>query len=296
MPHFAIVIALLFLSVASPVQAGLTIEPGQLYATSGMAITQYDARGERLAMMAITEGELRGIAVFGGDRLLVVQSRFPPALSRLLTIAPGEGIIDSREFSGSTAGNISLGKIHVTRDGAILVATGSAVLRLATPSAPPEVFLPGGFDVAELPDGTLVVAEDYALAHYAPDGTLLGRQGATLSPTGARQTLFTNLRGVHWSDSHQRLYATMLGSSGDFFRLIAMTAEFVEQQKVSHAYADDIAEGMDAQLVVGSRTLAPTYYDSELRLLRSVAGQAAQFVAVHRLPGPIMANGFEATP
>lgn len=277
-----------------PSKAELSIAYGHLYATSGETITQYSDTGAPVAMLMLPEGTLRGIAVYGHDRLLVVQSRNSPALPRLLTVDRNGEVIARRDLPGGISGNISSGKIHVTRSGAILIATASAVLRLATPDAFPESFLPGGYDVTELPDGSLVVAEEYTLARYSPDGTFIGEVSGSVNASGAPATRFTNLRGVHWSDQHQTLYATMLGHSGDTFRIIAMSAVgYVELRKVSHHYADDLIDAAGGDLAVGSRTLAPSFYDSALRLRGAVSGPAAHFVAAVQRPIAIMANGFE---
>jgi len=289
-----LVLVVAMLCLAADATAGLARMHGHIYASRDATITQYDQQGERVAQITVAGGDLRGIA-FYGDRLLAVQNRLPPQLSRLLIIDPANGdIISSRDIPGPTNWNMSSGKIHVARDGRILVATMTGIFRLDTPTGVPERFLDAGYDVTELRDGSFLVAEDYGLARYSASGLLIEEAGRTVNEAGVERTLFTNLRGVHWSEPTSTIYVTMLGSSGDPFQIISLRPSgYVETLKTSHNYADDLADGAGDFLAVGSRTLAPAIVDPRLRVVRSVNGPAALFITTFRLPDPIFSASFD---
>jgi hypothetical protein len=266
------------------------LDPALHYSTSESAINAYDDTGALVDSLPYGDGELRGAVIGPDDRMHVAQlSSQPPHGAYVDTLDPTGRRIARRWIDAPIAGNISYGKLAYARDARLLyLATGHGVFEIkpeARAGAVRRLTGKGAYGVDVLPDGNLLVANDYALAVHSPDGALLSEFTDIDDPDGLAGTSnpwLVNVRGVAYSDATDRTYVTMLGYTGFYSRLLAFDGTSNRLVGVTTWHGNDIHVDDAGNLLVGSGTQAPAWFSPELDMLGQLDGPPARFVAGFR--------------
>jgi hypothetical protein len=255
-------VALAF-SVALPLAANAAHPfAGDYYSSYASVLTQYAPNGAFVRNMATGDptGESRGIA-FGPDGLYVVLSRSGAPSSVEVIDAQGT-VLRTYSFAGWTGGLVTSGNIRFApgkevfyvsaQDGIYCFPTyGTLGSRLITQSTT---------DVAVKPNGNLLVADDYSITQYTPDGVKLNTITTIADPhgLGPGDAWLVDVRGVAYDPRTDTTFVTMLGYTGFYDQLLALKGTTNELKGLtSYWYGNEMDVTADGHLLVGSWTQAP---------------------------------------
>lgn len=298
MKTFTIFILAMVLCCVFPVQGNADFVDGNYFSTdiNSTQIQEYDSNGNHVGTISPTLGSneiLRGTA-FGKDGLLYAVAPSHSGPARVISLDSSGNILDSYHFTSFTGGNVSYGKMAFGNNGKFYVTSGVGVVEFTVGDTTSANLInsSGGFDIDILPNGNLLVAEDYAIKELAPNGTVV-RTINLSDPYGnaaGASVGFTNLRGLAYDAIDDVIYATHLGHTGFNFRLMKLEAS--TGYLLDHEYfwyGDEISLGADGTLAVASRTQNPGFFNQDLAYLGSFGdGDGRYFISQYQaVPEPL---------
>src|SRR5207247_8296695 len=125
------------------------------------------------------------------------------------------------------------------------------------------------FDVKLMPDGNLLVVSAYYLDEITPDRTVVRHFPG----------YFVDARGVEYDPATDKLFVTELGYSDFYFRLIRFNWTTGGMEASTYFwYGDDIFLTDSGRLLVGSRTMTPTFFTENLSQVGTLGGGQQMFV------------------
>ncbi|MEX2142135.1 MAG: hypothetical protein WD894_22905 [Pirellulales bacterium] len=261
-----------------------------LYAINGdsRTVNEHDTSGRLLRSFTVEAPDsLRGIAV-GPDGLLYASYSLYESFGVVAFDATGE-IHETYTYAGYWLGLKTFGaagRIAFDRKGHFYVDgfqfeigrpdSGRMVSALRT-------------DVEILPNGNLLLADDYGLYEVTPSGTTVrtissfGTDGFANIGTGG----FAHIRGVEYDQERNHIYVTMLGyysANWDFthriLKLDGTTGALLNNTR--YPYPVDLFLTDDRRLLVGSWEGPAAIFDLELNQIGTFAGGPRQFVTQSR--------------
>jgi hypothetical protein len=260
-----------------PAVQAQVINYGDIYTSnSGAEFKRYTSDGSFVSSHSILQAYgsgVRGMA-YGGDGLMYVT--VSNGLSGYNVVALDAAGSVQRAFSGPdyVTGNISYGKIAFANNGQFFVAGQNNLRRFTLGDSSGTVVYSANqvFDATALPSGNLLVLSAYLLQEITTDGTIV-----RTIPTGIS---LGDARGVAYNPATDDIYVTMLGYTGQSFRVLRLDGQTGAVEKnVFFWYADDLTLTTDNRLLVGSRTQNPGVFDLDLNQIGTLAGGAQIFVS-----------------
>ena len=171
------------------------------------------------------------------------------------------------------AGNLSYGKIAFANNGQFFVAGGDTLRRFNVGSQFGNLVYTNNqvFDVTPTPSGSLLVLSAYQLQEITTSGTVIRTINSSVGLGDAR--------GVAYNPATDKIYVTMLGYTGEFFRIMRLNGQtgVVEKNEI-YTYADDLFLTNDNRLLVGSRTVDTGIFDLDLNQTGTLTGGPQMFV------------------
>lgn len=258
--------------------------PGDTYTSdySSRTINHYDASGKFVDSLVVPSSygsEVRGLA-FGQDHLLYAVTS---SGSNFHVIALDQAGHVQHTYSGPgyVGGNISSGKITFGADGRFYVAAANNLVEFKTGTPTGKVIHTDNqvFDSALLPSGHVLELSAYGIDELTADGAFVRAINSS--------TWLVDARGIAYDAATNDIYVSMLGYSGEFFRLMRLDGTTGKVEKdVNFWYADDLYLTKDDRLLVGSRTLAPEFFDLDLNPLGALGTKQQMFVTQTAVPEP----------
>jgi hypothetical protein len=218
-----------------------------------------------------------GLTVGPDGLLYTIVSRSADPFSGYNVVA-FDGVGTVREtYSDPSIGD----KIAFAQNGQFFVAGGSNLVQFTPGSATGTVIYTDNqvVDVKGLPSGNLLVLSAYKLEEITTSGAPVRSINPNI-PIG-------DGRGVEFNPATNDIYVTMLGYTGQQFQLMKLdgTTGLVENQ-VTYTYGNDLVLTSDSRLIVGSSTLAPGIFDTNLNQLGTLNGGLQVFVTQAPVPEP----------
>ncbi len=268
---------------------------GDIYTSDSFSntINHYSSSGSYFDSFTLdsTYGSgLKGID-FGANGLLYVVSITSGGFG--VTTIDNSGVaVTIASGSDYVRGNLSYGKIDVADDGSFYVAGQNNLTAFAPGHSIGKVIYSANqiYDVEIMPSGNLLVLSAYELKEITPSGAVVRNLSTSIRLVDAR--------GLEYDPKTNSIYVTMLGYSGQFFRLMKIdgdTGEVVRNE--GFWYGDDLFLTSLGTLLVGSRTQSPGVFDENLHQLGSLEGPDRMFVTqmVSSVPEPAMVVLFGTT-
>jgi hypothetical protein len=276
---FPFILLVVLLAVLQSTQAELTFVPGHYYTSNYFSntITQYNSAGDVVGSLTLPSSygrEVRGLT-FGRDNLLYATVVTDSGFSVLALNSAGV-IQQAYEGDVYVAGNLSFGKITI--DGQYLYVAGQDQLTrflLGNPSSGTPIYTNNQvFDVDPLPNGNLLVASAYEIQEITNTGAVV--RTIRLIGNGG---YFTDIRGIEYNPVTHDLFVTELGHTGFFFQIMRLEAiSGLLLDSTTFTYADDLFLTASGQLLVGSSTENPAFYDQDLNFHGMLHGEPQMFV------------------
>lgn len=262
------------------VRAQITFVTGDYYTSNyfSRTITQYDSSGAVVGSITLPTSygeEVRGLA-FGPDNLLYATLARGTDGFAVLALDSSGAIQQAYTGSVYVAGNLSFGKIAI--DGSYLFVAGQDVLTrflLGDPNSGTAIYTNNQvFDVKPLPSGNLFVASAYTIQEITSGGTVI----RTIPLVGDGNS-FTDIRGIEFNPATNDLFVTELGHTNFFFQVMRLDAATgMLEKNTTFTYADDMFLTSSGQLLVGSRTETPGFFDQDLNQVGALQGDQQMFV------------------
>lgn len=259
---------------------------GDTYTTNyfSNAILHYNAAGALVDSMNVSTSygnDLRGIA-FGPDGLLyAVAVQDGISGFRVLALDQSGGVRKVYSGPGYVGGNLSYGKITFGANGDFYVGGPSGLTEFRPGLSAGTVVYDGGdvFDATTLPSGDVLTLSGDSIQELKPDGQYV----RSIVPN----TFLVDVRGIAYDAKTNEIFLTMLGDSDGFFQLMRLNGTTGKIEKsTTFWYGDDMLLTADDRLLVGSRELAPEFFDLNLDPLGSLGSQQQMFVAQMPIPEP----------
>jgi hypothetical protein len=256
-------VALAF-SVALPLAANAAHPfAGDYYSSYGSTLTQYTPNGTFVRDLTTGDAssDTRGIA-FGPGGLYVVLSRVWTPSSVEVLDAQGN-VLKTYAFAGWTGGLVTSGNIRFAPGKDVFyVSAQDGVYRFPTQGTQGTKFIDqSSTDVAVMPDGDLLVADDYSITRYTADGVQVGTSIGTISDPlglGPANAFLVDVRGIAYDPRTDTTFVTMLGYSDFYFQLLALKGTTNELKGLTtYWYGNEMDVTADGHLLVGSWTQAP---------------------------------------
>jgi|GEM_PF-7000161 len=126
------------------------------------------------------------------------------------------------------------------------------------------------YDMKILPSGNLMVLSAYGLNEATTTGSLVRSIDTSIRLVYAR--------GLEFDPATNSLYITMIGFSGQFFRLMRVDATTGQVEvNESYGYGDDLFLTSDSRLLVGSRTQVGDIFDTDLNQVGGLSSIGEMF-------------------
>lgn len=256
------------------VHAQFSFVPGHYYSAnySSRTITQYDSSGAVVGSFTVPSelaDEVRGLA-FGPDGLLYITAAWGSGFN---VLAYDESRTLRQLYPGNVYvhGNLSYGKLAV--DNRYIYVAGQNQLtrfEIGDPSSGAPIYYHNQvFDVDLMPNGNVLVLSAYYLDEITPSGSLVRQFPAR----------FTDARGVEYDPATDKLFVTHLGHTGFYFQVMRFNwTTGVMEASTYFWYGDDIFLTDSGMLLVGSRTMPPTFFTQDLTPVGTLAGGQQMFV------------------
>jgi len=267
--------------------AGFSFVPGDYYTSNyfSLTITQYDPTGNVVGSLTLSPtlgNDVRGIA-FGPDNLLYATLTRGSNGFAVLALDSAGNVHQTYTGPVYVFGNISFGKIAVDSQYLYVAGQDSLVrFTLSYPSSITYIYTNNQvFDVKPLPSGNLIVASAYQIDEITNSGMFV----RTIPMIGG-DNRFVDVRGVEYDPARDNLFVTELGESGFFFQLIRLngtTGNF--ENSTTFVYGDDMFLTSSGELLVGSRSQNPEFFDENLNPLGMLHGGQQMFVTQYN-PAP----------
>lgn len=239
---------------------------GFYYSSNGTTVAQYTTEGSfvRTIAQADSSGEPRGVAKGPGGMYLVRSNAFTPSV---VQVVDGHGAVTrTYSFDGWTGGMVTSGNVRFSpAKDYFYVAAQNGVYRFPVNGSEGILFISrmnwaDVCDVAVMPNGDLLVVEDYAFAHYTAEGTLRRtfdriKDPLHLAPPNAS---LSDVRGVAYDAATDTTFVTMLGYTDFYFQLLAFEGTSnVLKGRTSFVYGAGLDVTPQGTLLVGSWTQNP---------------------------------------
>lgn len=276
--------------VSQSAAAAFALVPGNVYTadSSTNTILQVDSTGVELGSLTVP-GALDGVRgmAFGADGTMYVVVPAPGGFKVLLLNAKGNV---RGEYTGTSyiGGNLSYGKIAVSGNRFYVAGANNLVAFDRNVAAGAIIYQTNqAYDVDVLPSGNLLLASAYQIDELNTAGQLVRQVPISTS-------ILTDVRGVQYNTATNKIYATMLGHTNFFFRLMRFDATSgALEQNITFNYADDITYLANGNLLVGSRTQSPTIFTPDLTFVSTLNAVQRMFVATMPEPTIMFQDGME---
>jgi hypothetical protein len=282
----ALSIALLLLAFAVEIAKGaITFTPGHIYASNydSRTISEYASNGLFLGSLTLPPSagdEVRGMA-FGPDGLLY--ATVVRGLGGAVLALQSDGAIQQTyPFNTYVNGNLSHGKLAVNSTNIYVGGQELWRFQIGNPASGTAIYTKRSvFDVEILPSGNLFVAWGDEVHEITSAGVFVREVG---------NVSFTDIRGLEYDSSTNKLFVTHLGHTNFFDRLMRIDATSgTLESNTSFHYADDLFLTMSGELIVGSRTQIPRFYSQAL-VQGAPIGSSQQMFVTQFVPEPNTIN------
>jgi len=262
-----------------PGESDADFAPGHYFDSTSTAIQEFTPSGAQVGAITIqglSNPNIRGLA-FGPDGYLYAVDNLGLQGYEVLALDSKGAVHQTYRGSDYIGGNISLGKIAFDATGHFYVGDGSGLSQftVGNPNSGSLIYSSptnGIFGIKSLPNGDLLVTTASEIYELTTSGSVVRQIG------GSGQ--FVDLRGIAYDPGANVIFATMLGSTGDFFQLMKLNPSTgALLASTTFIYGDDITLTGDGRLLVGSRTQSPGIFDRNLNLVGQLPGGPALFVA-----------------
>lgn len=303
--HIGLAASLLAASFAAN---AFSFDQDSYYASSGRTISQFSANGTLLDTVTPTGPtslgtETRGIA-FGGDGLMYVvraDDVWNNSGHAGVDVMNASGqVLRSYALDTGVSGNIAMGNIAFAGDGHTFYVAGyGGVYQFdsQTTDAGHKIINDTGYDLAVMPNGDLILGQEYSIARYTTGGTLVSSFGnlqdpqhLTASFNDSTDISLTNVRGIAYDASTDTTYVSMLGYSGGSrtqmsFKIMALDG-FSDTLKgiTTYTYAEDLYAPGNGQLMAGSWAMPPGVFDANLQASKPLGDHDILFVTAMPVP------------
>lgn len=245
-------------------------------------INHYDASGKFVDSMIVPSNygsQVKGLT-FGNDGLLYAVTVQNSGFGVIALDQAGH-VEHSYTGPGYIGSNLSYGKITFGANGNFYVAAADSLVEFTPGSSTGKVISQSYeyVDSALMPSGDLLTLSAYGIKEVTATGSFV----RSINPN----IMLTDARGIAYDASTNDIYVSMIGDTSDLFRLLRIDGTTGKVEKnVSFWYADDLYLTSDDRLLVGSRTLAPEFFDLDLNPLSSLGTQQQMFVTMDAVPEP----------
>lgn len=205
-----------------------------------------------------------------------------------VTAIDSNGVVHGQYSAASyVTGNITYGAIAMANDGKFFVASQNSLYAF-TPGVTLGTAIYSNnqvHDVKVLPNGNLMVLSAYALDEITASGVMV-RHVAT--------PWLVDARGLEYDAVNNDIYVSMLGYTGNSFQTMRLDGSSgALEASTSFWYGSDLLLTANHQLLAGSWTMAPEFFDTDLHAIRSLGNQpqlfVSQYVPVAAVPEPASA-------
>lgn len=274
-----------FGSVQSTV--GQEFELGHYFASdeANGAIDEFDETGNYVGTIDLNLGSdeiLRGIT-FGHDGLLYATIPSHTSAAKVVAYDHNGTALQNYYFTSFTGSNISYGKIAFGADDKFYVTSGNGVVEftVGNTASADLIYSSDAFDLDVMPNGNLLVANNYNIQELDSAGNFLRTINLSDPNNNAdgASVGFTNLRGIEYDPINDIIFATHLGHTGFSFRLMKLEAD--TGYLIDHEYfwyGDDLFLDSNDNLLVGSRTQTPGFFNQNLNYLQPLGDETYKFV------------------
>jgi hypothetical protein len=236
-------------------------------------VSHYSASGSYLGAFTVggVGDDVRGMAFDNNGWMYAVRS---VGTGLGVTAIDSDGVVHGQYSASSyVLGNLSYGAIAMANDGKFYVASQNSLFAFTPGVAQGTAIYSNNqvHDVKVLPNGNLMVLSAYALDEITTSGTLV-RHVST--------PWLVDARGLEFDAANNDIYISMLGYSGNFFQLMRLDGSSgALEASTSFWYGSDMVLTTQNQLLVGSRTLAPGFFNTDLQAIGSLGNVSQLFVA-----------------
>lgn len=279
LPFAALACAFSTLLVSSAAHADVW-NSGDLFTSNSMGsnqVTHYAADGSYLN--AFTVGgvgeDVRGMAFDKNGWMYAVRA---VGYGLGVTAIDSNGVVHGQYSASSyVTGNLTYGAIAMANDGKFYVASQDSLFAF-TPGVTQGTAIYSNnqvHDVKALPNGNLMVLSAYALDEISTSGAIVRHV-----PTPR----LVDARGLEYDAVNNDIYVSMLGHTGNFFQTMRLDGSSgALEASTGFWYGSDMLLTANHQLLVGSWTLAPKFFDTDLNAIHSLGNQPQLFVSQYVL-------------
>jgi hypothetical protein len=247
-----------------------------------MIIKHYSSAGafiNSFSFPSIYGNEVRGMAVGPDGLLYTTISKGSAGFSVVACNAAG---IVQQTYSGPDylAGSLASGKINFANNGQFFVA--GVGLRRFSVGNPIGMTVYSSvldvYDMQRLGNGNLLLLNQSQIQEITTSGSVVRTINSSIGLNDAR--------GIEYNPVTNKIYVSMLGYSGQSFRVMRLDGQTgLVEKNVQYHYADDLYLTPDNRLLVGSSSLNVGIFDLDLNQVGSLAGGSQEFVT-QIIPAP----------
>lgn len=235
---------------------------GDYYTSSWTTVSQFTPDGTfvRSVTPVDDEGMPRGIG-FGPEGLYVV--RYSISNGSTVQVYDRKGtVVRTFSFDGWLGGMWTSGNLQFAPSKEVFyVSALDGIYRFSMNGTDGTKFIQQHTtDVAVMPNGDLLVADDYSITHYTAEGEKLSRFGNIVDPygLGVGRYRISNVRGVTYDPRTDTTFVNMLGDTAFGLKLLALEGTSnVMKGVASCSYCSEMHVTSDERLLVGSSSGSP---------------------------------------